>query len=258
MNVQARLLRPREIRWLIVLLTLGVSFRLIKLSQPFIDAWSWRQSDVAMIAENFYRHGFRLFHPQINWGGNAPGYVGTEFQLVPFLASLLYICFGVYDWIGRAVSVLFFAVSVPFFYLLVRKVSNERSALLAVGIYICTPLSIYVSRSFMPDMASLSLCIAALYLFAEWLECERAPWLVTVVCLVMSLAILVKLPAVIIGLPLLYMAWKKYGARCVVRRELWAFTALSLFLPLVWYVHAYYLSVRHFPYQAIYAQPPKM
>jgi hypothetical protein len=108
MYVQARLLRPRAITWLVVLLSLGVSFRLTKLSQPFIDAWSWRQSDVAMIAENFYRHGFRLFYPQINWAGNGPGYVGTEFQLVPFLASLFYICFGVYDWIGRAVSVLFF------------------------------------------------------------------------------------------------------------------------------------------------------
>ena len=71
MHLQARLLWPREITWLVVLLSLGVSFRLIKISQPFIDAWSWRQSDVAMIAENFYHHGFRLFYPQINWAGNA-------------------------------------------------------------------------------------------------------------------------------------------------------------------------------------------
>src|SRR5215470_13835564 len=141
MNGQARLLWPREIMWLVVLLALGVSCRLIQISQPFIDAWSWRQSDVAMIAENFYHHGFHLFYPQINWAGNAPGYVGTEFQLVPFIVALLYLCFGVHEWIGRAMSVLFFAVSVPFFYLLVRKIANESSALLAVGIYICTPLS---------------------------------------------------------------------------------------------------------------------
>jgi hypothetical protein len=248
MNAEARLLWPREIRWLIVLLSLGVSFRLIKISQPFIDAWSWRQSDVAMIAENFYHHGFHLFYPQINWAGNTPGYVGTEFQLVPFIVSLLYICFGVHEWIGRSVSVSFFAVSVPFFYLLVRKVSNERSALLAVGIFMCTPLSIYASRSFMPDIASLSLSIAALYLFAEWLERERAPWLFMVVCLVTSLAILVKLPAVIIGLPLTYMAWQKYGVRLVARRELWTFAVLALILPLAWYAHAFLLSTRHFPY----------
>ena len=248
MNTEARLLCRRDIPWLVMLLGLGVSCRLVQISQPFIDAWSWRQADVAMIAENFYRHGFRLLYPQINWAGNGPGYVGTEFPLVPFIASLLYIGFGVHEWVGRAVSVFFFAVSVPFFYLLVRKIANTRSALLAVGIYICTPLGIYTSRSFMPDIASLSLSIAALYLFAEWLEHERAPWFFTGVCLTTSLAILIKLPAVIIGVPLLYMAWSKYGVQLVVRRELWAFAVLSLLLPMAWYVHAYYLSVRHFPY----------
>ena len=58
-----------------------------------------------MISENFYLHGFNIFYPQINWAGNAPGYVGTEFPLVPFFASLLYLFFDVQDWIGRSVSV---------------------------------------------------------------------------------------------------------------------------------------------------------
>jgi 4-amino-4-deoxy-L-arabinose transferase-like glycosyltransferase len=43
----------------------------------------------------------------------------------------------------------------------------------AAGIYTLTPLSIFASRSIMPDMASLSLSIVALYLLARWLE--RAP-----------------------------------------------------------------------------------
>jgi hypothetical protein len=71
------------------LTVLGVAIRLVRITQPFIDAWSWRQSDVAMIAENFSRNGFHVFFPQINWAGPAPGYVGTEIQLVPLLAALL-------------------------------------------------------------------------------------------------------------------------------------------------------------------------
>jgi len=62
MNLQAKVQWPREMLWLGVVLFLGVSIRLIQISQPFIDAWSWRQSDVAMIAVNFYRHGFHLLH----------------------------------------------------------------------------------------------------------------------------------------------------------------------------------------------------
>jgi hypothetical protein len=97
-------------------------------------------------------------------------------------------------------------------------------------------------------MASLTFSIAALSLFAQWLERTRAPWFFIAASLMTSLATLVKLPAIIIGVPLAYMAWQKHGVRFVLRRELWAFAAVSLVLPLAWYAHAYCLSQRHFPY----------
>jgi len=105
-------------------------------------------------------------------------------------------------------------VSVAFFYLLVKKVSNQNSALFAAGVYTLAPLSIFCGRSFVPDMASLSLSIIALYLFAEWLERERNLWLLAITSMATSLAILVKLPAIILGLPLVYMAWTsgEYGS----------------------------------------------
>jgi 4-amino-4-deoxy-L-arabinose transferase-like glycosyltransferase len=240
---------PRR-EWLLVgpILAGALGIRLIAISQPYVDAWSWRQADVAMIAENFYRHGFALFYPQINWAGTAPGYVGTEFPLVPFLAALLYGIFGVQAWVGRAVSVAFFAVSVPFLYLLVHSTSNARAALWAVTIYSLTPLSIFASRAFMPDMASLSLSLVALALFGTWLE--RAPHaaLFLATGLALSLAILVKLPAVLIGVPLVAMAWGKYGVRAIHRRELGALAALALSGPLAWYTHAYRLSRAYPPY----------
>jgi 4-amino-4-deoxy-L-arabinose transferase-like glycosyltransferase len=57
---------------------------------------------------------------------------------------------------------MFFALFVPLFYGLVHKTSNPRVAFWAVGIYILTPLSIFASRAFMPDMAALSLSLVAL------------------------------------------------------------------------------------------------
>jgi 4-amino-4-deoxy-L-arabinose transferase-like glycosyltransferase len=231
-----------------VILAGGLGLRLIAIAQPYVDAWSWRQADVAMIAENFYRHGFALFYPRINWAGTAAGYVGTEFPLVPFLAALLYKIFGVQAWVGRAVSVGFFALSVPVFYRLVRQTSDAHTALWAVVIYALTPLSIFASRAFMPDMASLSLSLVALALFATWLE--RAPHapLFLATSLVISLAILVKLPAVLIGVPLLAMAWGTYGVRAVYRRELVALAVLALSGPLAWYTHAYRISLTYPPY----------
>jgi 4-amino-4-deoxy-L-arabinose transferase-like glycosyltransferase len=240
--------RRRERLLVGAILACALGIRLIAISQPYVDAWSWRQADVAMIAENFYRHGFALFYPQINWAGTAPGYVGTEFPLVPFLAALLYGAFGVQAWVGRAVSVAFFALSVPFLYRLVRQTSNARAALWAVAIYSLTPLSIFASRAFMPDMASLSLSLVALALFGTWLERAPHATLFLATSLVLSLAILVKLPAILIGVPLVAMAWGKYGVRAVCRRELVALAALALSGPLAWYTHAYHISLTYPPY----------
>jgi Dolichyl-phosphate-mannose-protein mannosyltransferase len=119
------------------------------ISQPFVDEWSWRQADVAMIAENSYRYGFHLCYPEINQARPA-GYVGTEFPLVPLLAAGLYLLFSVQEWVGRAVSVGFFLVSVRCLYRLVQRVANATSALLAVGIYLVTPPSFSSAASLCP------------------------------------------------------------------------------------------------------------
>ena len=248
--LHAREPRFQRQEWALVLalLAVGCLIRLWAVTQPFVDHWSWRQADVAMIAENFYRHGFNIFYPQINWAGPVPGYVGTEFPLVPFLAAGLYQIFGVQDWIGRALLVGFFAASVPFLYLLITRVSTAQSGLFAVGVYTLTPLSVLTSRSFMPDMASLSCAIAALALFAEWLT--RAPHtpLFLAMSIATSLAILLKAPAIIIGLPLGYMAWTAYGAHLFRRRALWGFAAVALLPAAVWYTHAYGISRSYPPY----------
>jgi 4-amino-4-deoxy-L-arabinose transferase-like glycosyltransferase len=249
MNSRAKLLQSREIPPLVGLSLLALTVRLIKISQPYVDEWSFKQGTIAMIAENFYRNGFNIFYPQINWAGSAAGYIGTEFPLVPFLASLLYVPFGVHEWIGRSVSVVFSVLSLPFFYLLVRKISNERSAAFAAAIYALAPLSIFASRSFMSDMTSLSFSVVALYLFSEWLERSNHLGLFLSTAVTTALAILIKAPAVIIGLPLLYMAWEEHGWQLVFKPKLWAFAALALLFPIAWYVHAYLITLSYPPHQ---------
>lgn len=232
----------------LALAVLGVAIRLIRITQPFVDSWSWRESDVAMIAENFYHNGFNVFFPQINWAGPAPGYVGSEFQLVPLLAALFYPLFGVHEWIGRGISVAFFTASLPFFFLLVRRLHTARAALAAVSVYVAIPLSIFSSRSFMPDMASLSMALVALYLFTRWLEHDGPPLVFTGVAVTLALALLVKPFIATVGFALLYLAFCKYGHGWVRTTWLWALAALAVIPSLVWYAHAYYLSISNPPF----------
>ena len=238
-----------EMVWLMTVMVLAILVRLIEISEPFVDAWSYKQGTIAMIAENFYLNGFNIFYPQINWAGSAPGYMGTEFPLVPFVASLLYLPFGVHEWIGRSVSLFFFVPSLPFFYFLVKNVFNKRTAQFALVIYAIVPLSIFASRSFISDMTSLSFSIMALYFFMKWLERPESTRLLLTASLTTSLAILVKAPAIIIGLPILYMAWEAHGAQLFRRSKLWIFALLSLVFPLAWYIHAYLTTLSYPPHK---------
>src|SRR3974377_835409 len=67
----------------VTIFILAVVVRLMWITQPYTDHWSWRQSDVAAIARNFSERGFHFAYPQIDWAGDATGYVGTEFPILP-------------------------------------------------------------------------------------------------------------------------------------------------------------------------------
>ena len=142
-----------RLAWTIGLL--AIALRFVAITQPFIDSWSWRESDVAAIARNFFENGFHFAYPQIDWAGDAAGYVGTEFPLLPFAVALFYKIAGVHEWFGRLETVLFFAASLPLFYLLVRRIFNETVAVWAIVFYSFAPLCIAASRAFMPDFPSL-------------------------------------------------------------------------------------------------------
>jgi 4-amino-4-deoxy-L-arabinose transferase-like glycosyltransferase len=247
--------------FLILILVGALAVRLIEIDQAFIDPWSWRQSDVAAIARNFLENGFHFSWPQIDWAGNKPGYVGTEFPILPFAAAFVYRSAGVHEWIGRMQGVFFFILALPFFFGLVRRIFGELVAVWATFFYGFAPLSIVASRAFIPDMPSLSLAIIGTYCFLRWLEENRVRWLLSAALLV-SLALLIKLPTAIIGAPLLYLIFRRDMLPHVPdvqkhvpptgnifrRWELWLFAAAALIPSAVWYWHAHRISVGFYPY----------
>jgi len=222
---------------LLLVIGLGLTARFIGVTQPFVDGWSWRQADVAMIADNFYRGGFDILHPQINWSADTTGVVGTEFPLLPLLAALLYKVFGVHDWIGRAIPIAFFTVSIYYFFLLIERLSNSRIGLLASVFYAFTPLSIRVSRSFLPDGVSIALAVIGLYYFLRWADSNRSTELALSGVLV-SAGILVKAPYALVLAPIAYIAFKRFGVATVKSKPLLLFAIVVLLPSFLWYLHA--------------------
>ena len=189
---------------------LAVATRLILINQPYVDHWSWRQSDVAAIAANFLQNGFRFGFPQIDWAGNAPGYVGTEFPILPFLAALCYKVAGVHEWVGRIQAVIFFAVSLPFFFLLVRETFDRTAAVWATFFYSFAPVSVFAGRSFMPDVPSLSLAIVGLYFFLRWTN-DHNRMQFSFAAIAISFSLLIKITSMVIVGPLLYLTVAAVG-----------------------------------------------
>ena len=231
----------------LLLCILAVAVRLFSINQPYIDRWSWRQSDVAAIARNFSEHGFHFAYPQIDWAGGAPGYVGTEFPILPFLAAICYKIAGVHEWIGRSQAVIFFAVSLPFFFLLVREIFGGTAAIWATFFYSFAPLNVFAGRSFMPDVPSLSLALMGLYFFLRWIDSERLMLFVGAATAI-SLALLMKLPSAVIGAPLLFLAWQKWGRNFLRRRALWLFAVVTILPSVAWYWHATQIAERFYPH----------
>jgi len=239
---------------------MAVAVRLIAIDQPYIDNWSWRQGDVAAIARNYYENGFHFAYPQIDWAGDAPGYVGTEFPILPFLAAICYKLAGVHDWVGRIQAVIFFAASLPCFFLLVREIFGELAATWALIFYSFAPLNVFAGRSFMPDVPSLSLAIIGLYFFLRWVEnAEKRFFFASAIMI--SLSILIKLPSVLIGAPIAYVtvaAPKAFGVAPLSKNScdghrpplqlLALFAAIALLPSAIWYWHAHQIAGRFYPH----------
>jgi len=232
-----RRIRARSLHiW--TLLVLAALARLYRIGSPLIGVHSWRQADTAAMARNYFESGYHLFFPQVDWGGAGPGFVESEFPIVPFLVALLYRILGMHEWIGRAVAALCSLIAGYALFHLVRKTSGERIALWTAAFYLFLPLSLFYSRAFMPDSAMMAASILAVVWFFEWTQTGKPGYWVGS-AIAFALACLLKLPCLYLGLPILYMAWNRFGPAFWRLGALWAY-ALVVIAPVgAWYLHAH-------------------
>ncbi len=227
-----------------MILVLAFVIRLYNVNSPILGYHSWRQADTAAIARNFYEHGYNLFYPQIDWGGGSAGYVETEFQIYPFVVAAFYKMFGVREFLGRFLSLAFSLVAIYALYLLVRKYINQGVALWAALVFSIIPLNVHFSRAFMPESALIMCSVLGVYLFSQWITCEKWRYFFLSATFI-GLACLIKIPTLYLGLPLLYLAWIKFDRRTFAQWPLWLY-GLLIFIPVgLWYYHAHQVFLEY-------------
>ncbi len=231
---------PRRVNnrrfWLGAIVVIGLALRLPGLDANLTDHNTWRQADTATIARNFLEEP-RILWPRVDWGAPGPGYVEAEFQLLPFVTSLIYRILGENPIYGRLISILATGLSCSFLDRIARRFFSHRLALVCVAMFLMAPVVFRYSRVFMPDAAALMFVLFAVERFLTFLDDDR--WSTVVQSAVsMSLAALVKPTAIHLGVVLMALWVYHRGWRSLLQPKLFAFAAISLVPPVAYYVHA--------------------
>lgn len=237
---------------LLVILVIGFALRLFNFSGPVADWHSWRQADTSSVSRNFAQRGFNLLRPTYQDLSNVPsglenpnGYRFVEFPIYNLFQAGLFKIIGILtleEW-GRMVTIISSLLTTVFIFLLLRRYTNFLISIVASFFYAVIPYNIYYGRVILPDPMMVTATIGSIYFFDVWLfeknKIKQFLYFLTSVLLA-ACALLLKPFAAFFLLPLVAIAYNRYGVSLFKRWQLWIFAFLSI-VPLVlwriWMLH---------------------
>lgn len=227
----------------VALFLLGAALRAVNVWRP-VDTASWRESDIASIARNYYRENPDLFHPRIDWRGDGPGDVEMEFPLFPWLIAALYRLVGYHESAGRFLSYAFALAAMFVFFRLAQFLLPPLGAVAASFFLAVHPLAIGISYSLQPDGLMFLAYVTAAYAFLRWLQ-SGGPGDYAVAAAAAALAILAKASAAHIGV--FFAALLLRAKRHTFLREpaVWLFGVIALLPAVLWYSYAHQFWLRY-------------
>jgi 4-amino-4-deoxy-L-arabinose transferase-like glycosyltransferase len=221
---------------LMIILLIAFVYRIRGLFNPLLDYHSWRQTDTATIAYNFYSTDMNIFKPRLNV---FPEIRELEFHIYPYIVAVLYHIFGFHEFIGKLVSIFFGLGTIAFLYLLAKKYFNENVALFSAAFFAVAPMAVYYNRTFMPESTMLFFSITTIYFLTNWLENNKVVnYILSIVSF--SLALLTKATSLYLAIPIIYL----FVLRKKVSFSCFLYLFLSLLGPFLWYYyqHQVYMS----------------
>lgn len=233
--------------------------RLYKFDNPIADWHSWRQSDTSAVSRNFIKYGFDILHPRFDdlsnvasGRDNPNGYRFVEFPIYNvFQAGLFKIFapiksgFSIEQW-GRLVTIFSSLVSMIFLYLIVKNHRSQLAGLLAAFFFAFLPYNIYFGRTILADTSMVMAILGGIYFFDRFLvilnevkspdpsRSLKLTFLFILSILFTASSFLLKPYALFFTLPIIYLAWRVFGFKLVLKWQLWIFTILTL-IPLIFW-----------------------
>lgn len=234
----------------LAILIIAFALRTWHINAPIADWHSWRQADTAAVTRNYVQDGLDLLHPKFDDISSIPsglenpeGYRMVEFPLYNLLHYTTYqLATGVgidsIDATGRITTVFVSLCAALLLYLIVKRISDFKLALLTLIVWTLLPYNIFYSRVVLPDPTMIMLSLLAIYLFIRWLDSKsespfRWGWYSSAI-IAAALALLTKPTAAFLLAVIPAWWWLQRGNRIFKELKFYLFGALTI-LPLLWW-----------------------
>ncbi len=204
---------------------------------------AWRECDSAMVARNFVRDGMNPVRPEVDFSGDRPGYVESEFPFLPYGMALASKVGLPLEESGRWIALAASLGALLLFHRIAARCVSPLGALAATACFALAPLPVGVATSLQPDGLMLLFCLAGVLCLLRYFDSRAVRDLVATAAAT-ALAILAKGTAVHIGWLYLAMWIGRDGVRGVFRSRAVLLAGASLAPGILWYLHArgYYLQ----------------
>lgn len=241
-------MKKTEIIILAIILFAGFILRLYKFNNPIADWHAWRQVDTSAVSRFLVKDGFDVFHPRYYDLSNVPsgvhenpqGYRFVEFPIYNLAQALPYKIIGVLtieEW-GRIVTIFSSLLSATFLYLIVKKHLNSRAGLFTAFFFTFIPFNIYYGRTILPDSSTVTAFLATIYFFDRWIEEDlrfKIYDLRFIAALILAaVSVLLKPFSLFFFMPVIFLAYAKYGKDFLKNKKLWIFAILAILPFALW------------------------
>lgn len=212
---------------LILFLVGGFAVRLYKINNPVADWHSWRQADTASVTRLYLQNGLDLLHPRyhdisrIQTGYfNPDGYRFVELPIFNVIHIVFHNLFSnvSLEVAGRLVSIVAALVTSFYLYKLTREYLGEIGGLTSAFLYLFLPYNIYFTRVILPDPLAVCFAVVGVYYFYLYTKSEKY-WPLAISAVATSLGMLTKPHAIFISLPIIFMAYDKFGLKGMLKNK---------------------------------------
>ncbi|MBF0280694.1 MAG: glycosyltransferase family 39 protein [SAR324 cluster bacterium] len=235
--LESRIVRKKAVFLLFLVLFM---LRLFHINAPMVDHHSWNQVSAASMAKHLYHDWSTFFRPSVDLYPSLESTSTVYAQEMPLYhvpIALSYYLFGISEWPGRLVSIVYGMIGLWYWFLLSRRLFGDKLAILSVLLAGLSPLNWYYHQSIMTDNSMVTAMIIGFYYFYLWLEENKTEKYFWYSLLWTALGGLFKAYALVIGVGyfLLILFRKEYSL--LKSPKLYFFGILAWLPSILWIYH---------------------